>query len=409
MASAAAASRPARPAGAATIASAAAAAAAASSAMRPIDERAISELESDAVTSVQLDGLALIKIIKHSRDAHPAGAAGALVGMDVGDVLDVSNCFAWPASATVAHASRERAEGEEAEERGLKGAVRHTAAMIRLLRDVNSDANPVGMYTSCFLGSFLTSTVIDGLAAVSALMERDGATSKQKAVLLVHDLAQSAQGNAAIKAYKFAPNFLEAHRKGRFHSQSLIDNKITFSNILVEVPVVLHNTALLNAFLATLSSVPAPPQSVVPANDADYLSLNAAAQPAIQPSYSSLTLALGPVLSSSLEATLESVDDFIAEAGNVGYQARQLARERARAEAWLARRRAENAAREAQGLEPLPGGTPEEMARMFKLGQEPNRLESLLLLNQLDGAAKHLADTSAVGVVQLHAARTGAA
>ncbi|KAL9940276.1 hypothetical protein V8E36_000981 [Tilletia maclaganii] len=397
----------ARPAGASSLASAAASGGAAST--RTADDRAISELESDLISSVQLDGLALIKIIKHSRDAHPAAAAGALVGIDVGDILDVSNCFAWPASATAAHSSRDRGDGEEAEERGLKGAVRHTTSMVRLLRDVNADANPVGMYQSCFLGSFLTSTVIDGLAAISAFMERDGATSKSKAVLLVHDLAQSAQGNAAIKAYRFAPNFLEAHRKGRFHSQSLIDNKITFSNILVEVPVVLHNTALLNAFLATLSSLPAPQPSVVPTTDSDYLSLLGTAQPAIQPSYAGLTLALGPVLSSSLESTLETVDDFIAEAGNVGYQARQLARERARAEAWLARRRAENAAREAQGLDPLPGGTPEEMARMFKLGQEPNRLESLLLLNQLDGAAKHLADTSAVGVVQLHAARTGAA
>ncbi|KAK0552148.1 hypothetical protein OC846_002999 [Tilletia horrida] len=369
---------------------------------------AVLESEADSVTSVQLDGLALMKIIKHSRDAHPAAAAGALVGIDVGEVLDVSNSFAWPASASAAHSNRDRNDGEEAEERGLKGAVRHTSSMIRLLRDVNADANPVGMYQSCFLGSFLTSSVIDGLVAISSVMERDGATSRRKAILLVHDLAQSAQGNAAIKAYRFSAAFLEAHKKGRFHTQSLIDNKITFSNILVEVPVVLHNTTLLNAFLATLSSLPAPPQSIVPSNDADFLTLSSATQPAIQPSYSDLTLALGPVLSSSLESTLETVDDFIAEAGNVGYQARQLVRERARAEAWLARRRAENAAREAQGLEPLPGGTPEEVARMFKLGQEPNRLESLLLLNQLDGAAKHLVDTSAVGIVQLHAARTGA-
>ncbi|CAD6936621.1 unnamed protein product [Tilletia controversa] len=388
------------------------AAAAAAASNKPINERAIVELESDTITQVQLDGLALIKIIKHSRDAHPSAAAGTLVGIDVGDVLDVSNCFAWPASATAVHSSRDRGTNdgaEEGEERGLKGAVRHTTAMVRLLREVNADANPVGMYQSCFLGSFLTSTVIDGLATMAALMDRDGATSKSKAILLVHDLAQSAQGNAAIKAYRFAPSFLEAHRKGRFHTQSLIDNKITFCNILIEVPVVLHNTALLNAFLATLSSLPAPPLSIVPSTDADLLALNKNGAAAIQPSYSALTLALGPVLSSSLEATLDTVDNFITEAGNVGYQARHLARERARAEAWLTRRRAENAAREAQGLDALPGGGPEEVARMFKLGQEPNRLESLLLLNQLDGAAKHLADTSAVGIVQLHAARTGAA
>ncbi len=45
------------------------------------------ELDSDVITSVRLDGLALTKIVKHCRDAHPASASGALLGMDLGGTL----------------------------------------------------------------------------------------------------------------------------------------------------------------------------------------------------------------------------------------------------------------------------------------------------------------------------------
>ena len=58
--------------------------------------------------------------------------------------------------------------------------------MVRLLRDVNADANPVGLYQGCFLGAFLNSSVVDGLAAIAGLMEKEGASGKGKGVLIVH-------------------------------------------------------------------------------------------------------------------------------------------------------------------------------------------------------------------------------
>mgnify|MGYP006911659629 FL=1 len=85
---------------------------------------------------------------------------------------------------------------------------------------------------------------------------------------------------------------------------------------------------------------------------------------------------------------------------------RQIAREKARADAFLTRRKAENATRESAGLAPLPL---DEVNKLFKIPAEPNRLESLLLLNQLDSAAQRLTETATVGTVQLNAARTGTA
>jgi translation initiation factor 3 subunit H len=110
-------------------------------------------------------------------------------------------------------------------------------------------------------------------------------------------------------------------------------------------------------------------------------------------------------MSTSLEATLEALDEYASEAGNIGFQLRQLAREKTRAEAYLAKKRAENALREQQGQPPLPV---EDVTKLFKLNNEPSRLGGLMLLSQLDETAKRLTESAAVGAVQLHAVKTGA-
>ncbi|MCO5585534.1 hypothetical protein L7F22_039467 [Adiantum nelumboides] len=372
--------------------------AAAQAALSELDAAAL-ELDSDTITSLRLDGLALSKIVKHSRDAHPHIAAGVLLGLEIGSALEVSNVFALPRGVLGSGNS----DDTEDHERGPRAAARYTQQMVQLLGDVNADANPVGLYKSCFLGSFLSSSVVDSLSAISNLVDRDGSKDQSRGILLIHDLAQSAQGNTVVKAYRLSPSFVEAYRKTKFTAQNLIDHKLTFSNILIEIPVSLHNTALLDAFLATLST-PEPRGPSLLAPSTSELLANPSTAPISAP-HSLLTLAHTPVLSSALETSLDALDDYANESGIVGYQSRQLARERGRAEAFLARRKAENAAREAQGLAPLPI---EDINKMFKLPAEPSRLDSTMLLGQLDDSSKKLAEISALSAVQLYAARTGA-
>lgn len=355
-------------------------------------------MDSDVIEEVQLDGLVLMKIIKHCKDNHAANGSnawGALLGMDVGGTLEVSNVFGLPGA---------RSERSEEEERNTRSTMQYIGEMLRLLRQVNTEVNPVGLYQGAFLGPFLNTAVVDGLNTLSVLMEREGNHGCGKAVLLVHDYAQLAEGNTVIKAYRMAPAFVEAYRKGKFTVQSLSEHRLTFSNILEEIPVHIHNTALLNAFLATITTENAPAPRIVPRTSKEKLMQPADMQ--VPSSFMDLNLALEPVLVSTAESTLDAAEAYAAEAGTVGYQARQVAREKAKAEAFVTRRKAENATREAAGLAPLPL---DEVHKLFKIPAEPNRLESLLLLNQLDQAAHRLTDTAALGAVQLEAARTGTA
>ena len=362
------------------------------------DDQQILDLDSEVITDVHLDGMALMKMIKHCKDNHAvngSNAWGALLGMDMGGTLEVSNVFGLPGM---------RAERGDEDERTTKSSMQYMAEMLRLLHQVNADVSPVGLYQGSFLGPFLNTAIVDGLNTLSLLMEREGQRGRGKAVMLVHDYAQLAQGNLVLKAYRLSPSFIDAYRKGKFSAQHLIEHRLTFSNVLIEIPVHVRNTALMDAMLSTLTTENVPESRIAPRTSKELLTHPIDMQ--VAPDNMDLNLALEPVLVSTLESTLDAAEAYASESGNVGYQARQIAREKGRAEAFITRRKAENATRTAAGLAPLPL---EDVHKMFKIPAEPNRLESMLLLNQLDAAASRLDETSAVGAVQLDAARTGTA
>ncbi|KDO44069.1 hypothetical protein CISIN_1g034084mg [Citrus sinensis] len=77
---------------------------------------------------VQIEGLVMLKIIKHCKEFSPALVTGQLLGLDVGSVLEVTNCFPFP---------------EEDEEIEADGA-NYQLEMMRCLREVNVDNNTVG-------------------------------------------------------------------------------------------------------------------------------------------------------------------------------------------------------------------------------------------------------------------------
>ena len=100
-----------------------------------------------------------------------------------------------------------------------------------------------------------------------------------------------------------------------------------------------------------------------------------------------------------MEQIVEAVDNYRTEENNLSYLSRQIAREKAKAENYVAKRKEENQARVAQGLAPLPE---EDVSRLFKIPPEPSRLESLLLLGQLDGYGKSLESVASTGLVKMY-------
>ncbi|RXW23494.1 hypothetical protein EST38_g2391 [Candolleomyces aberdarensis] len=339
----------------------------------PASMSKVIDIEADiSLNVVQLDALVVTKIIKHAREAPSTTAHGLLLGLDLDGVLEVSNSFPLP------HHS-----GDEAEKTS-KTIARHQASMLRSLKEVQVDDSVVGFYQATTLGAFFNQTLLDTQAIHQDKLRHGG-------IVIVHDLSQTAKGNASFRAFRLTAAFLDAYKRSNFSTASLISHRLTFSSIFEEVPLKIRTNPLLSSFLGTLSESDSnTPESTGGAS-------------ALEPTFSVLDLGTAG-LTRNLEQIVESVEAYRTEEGNLSYLSRQIARERAKADAYVAKRKEENQARIAQGLAPLPE---EDVARLFKIPPEPSRLESLLLLGQIDAYGKSLAGTASTGLVKMYGAKAG--
>lgn len=156
-------------------------------------------------------------------------------------------------------------------------------------------------------------------------------------------------------------------------------SKFTYNDILVELPIVIHNSHLLTSFLHQLPAE-------LPKKDLDFpeslaeLHATAPSLP-LYPNFESLDLSIDPYLEKTCDLLLDSIETHYTELNNFQYYQRQLAREQVKVTAWKTKRTAENATRVAQKQAPLPE---DEWERLFKLPTEPSRLESMLNSKQVD-------------------------
>jgi len=161
--------------------------------------------------------------------------------------------------------------------------------------------------------------------------------------------------------------------------------KFTYKDILVELPIIVHNSHLLTSFLHQLPA-PAPSTELdIPASLADIS--KASTQTPLYPNIDSLDLSIDPYLEKTCDMMLESIETHYTELNNFQYFQRQLAREQTKVTAWKAKRVAENAQRALSKQAPLPE---DEWERLFKLPVEPSRLEGMLNARQVDQYSRQI-------------------
>jgi translation initiation factor 3 subunit H len=155
--------------------------------------------------------------------------------------------------------------------------------------------------------------------------------------------------------------------------------KLTYKDILVELPIIVHNSHLLTSFLHQLPAPVPEAELEFPASLADLK--RDTPQIPLYPNLDSLDLSIDPYLERTCDMLLDSIETHYTELNNFQYYQRQLAREQAKIAAWKTKRVAENATRATQKLAPLPE---DEWERLFKLPAEPSRLEGMLNARQVD-------------------------
>jgi len=107
----------------------------------------------------------------------------------------------------------------------------------------------------------------------------------------------------------------------------------------------------------------------------------------LAPTFDQLSLSIDPFLSQTCDNLLDSIENHHVESNNFSYYSRALAREQAKIQQWQAKRKAENAARALSKQPPLPE---DEWQKLFKLPQEPSRLEAMLISRQVEQYARQV-------------------
>lgn len=187
---------------------------------------------------------------------------------------------------------------------------------------------------------------------------------------------------------------MAAHKEGKFTIEALQKNNLTYRDIFVELPLTIYNSHLLTSLLHQLDNpTPAP-----------LTALSMAAPMPLAPNFDALDLSIDPFLEKNCDLLLESIESHYSEVNNQQYYNRQLAREQTKITAWQQKRKSENLLR-ASAKQPL---LPEdEWQRLFKLPQEPSRLETLLNSKQIEQYSKQIDGFTASVTAKMFAVNQG--
>lgn len=185
------------------------------------------------IREIQISALVAMRIIKHSTSAFPTPATGCLVGMDVpstsGTQLQITNSFPYPASIPETSSTQQDQSYQQQQAQSdpaalaaaaprAKSNVAYQNEMIKLMREVNVDAQAVGWYISTSMGNFVNLNFVENQAYFQKLQPQ-APGDERTGVALVFDVSRSVAGSLTLKAYRLGEKFLVAWREGKFSTE----------------------------------------------------------------------------------------------------------------------------------------------------------------------------------------------
>jgi len=296
------------------------------------------------IESVQIEGLVALKIVKH---CHVEGAGeiaqGVLLGLLVDKTLEITNCFPTPK--------------EDVE---LNTPVQYQFDMLRKLRDVNVDHFEVGWYQSTSLSRFLDRNFVEAQFHYQKSIE--------ESVVIVYDPLQTNQSILALKAYKLTPKLMKLYESGEknFTPEGLSNLKLEHNDLVKEYPVSIKNSNLINTLMCEM-------EALSPFKGKEEF----------------LSLATGSYLEKNVHLLIEGTDELCQDAQKLHNYQRDMARRQQQIDAYKQRRGQENDLRKQRGEQPLPE---EDLNKMFRPLQPPQRLDNMLTTAQIGTYCDHLGE-----------------
>merc|ERR1712109_335907 len=274
---------------------------------------------------VQIDGLVVMKLIKHCHEVNLGNlgiAQGALLGLVSDTRLEITHSFPFPS------------QGEES---------------------VDVDHLHVGWYQSANFGNFLSPQLLESHYAYQ--------TSIEESICLIFDTAKTTKGFLSLKAFRLTPMAIKLYKEGEFHAEAIRNLKVAHDNLFQEVPIVIKNSHLVNELLLELSE-----------------------QIPVEVGTQFLDLGSANVLEDQLKFLMETVDELNQESIKFNKYQNMAVKQCQDKTRYLQKRQVENTARSARGEEALPD---EDLNKIFKPIPPPNRLNALVLSGQTLSSAEN--------------------
>jgi translation initiation factor 3 subunit H len=293
------------------------------------------------IREVIIDGLAVLKIVKHCHDSLPTMVAGSLLGLDVEGALEITYSYSFPGQKT---------ESDSAEGVSELDGAEYQMEMMKMLRDVHVDNNCVGWYQSMYLGTMCTNDVVNYQYSYQSSEELS-----DNSIVIMYDPIQSRKGTIVMKAFRLSDKFMELKR-------NKVNRFISPGDILEELPLKIKNIGYVSAFLRCLQ-------------DSHKNELDC--------EFEALSMATGESTTEKhLELLSTSVDELLAEQQEYQKYASSSSKIRQEQVRWLNKRIQDNA-------EARENGTAEEPISLKTSGQRPLpdapvRTDHILMLGQLD-------------------------
>lgn len=215
----------------------------------PAEDEAATKVDVP-VERVQLDGLVVLKILKHCHESLPQLVTGQLLGLGLQNTLEVTNCFPFIHRPDTEVVSREDEVADE----------QYQLEMMKKLRDVNADCFTVGWYAVSWQGSHLNDKFIDTMHVYQEEL-------REHSVCVVYDPLRSSQGRLYLKALRLKKGFQEFFAGQDFSQAKLNEHHVTSMDMLEELPISIRNNQLIEAYLWELGLSPCFTNSVSFQND----------------------------------------------------------------------------------------------------------------------------------------------
>lgn len=306
---------------------------------------------SSNIAGVQIDGQVILKMISHARQNYPSEITGVLLGLELENRLEVTNCFP--------HLS----DNEDANDE-------HQTQMQHALRKVNADDNTVGWYVSSPLNRFWSQEMIGAHYSYQSVIA--------SSVCLMVEPYRTGSNHLKVRAYRLTEAFMKVYASQDFTHASFSQHGAFAEDILEEVPIQVHNSHLAHAFLYELR------ESKLMSTENDRLHIN-----------------VNEYIEKTLGSLNKCVDEYASEQSTLLYHERALARQKTQQQQWIQKRAADNEIRSKQGLPPLPDDRSKQAC--FKhLAKQPLKLDSYLLCNRMNLHAQEVLNDAAQGLNKLY-------